>query len=230
MTAPGNPASRRGCTGVPPSLQQPRDQGATPSTTAPSDRNHAIVVKTSLPIVVHRSTPSYVTRFVALPPAIGRPAAILIRQKPPYPVTRIPMQNSGIMPPTITMPANPIEMHNGSDHLFSKLQLPGGFSKPFAEFLNSDGSVAIELGGSRKRGEPTMSTPKLKSLLRFLGSGGLILCQQSVYRNPARLPSPAQWVNFVVDTPPLGKLTDGLILKIRWPTRGGTVSTWGQRT
>ncbi len=70
-----------------------------------------------------------------------------------------------------------------------------GFSKPFSEFLNPDGSIVIEIGNSWNAGEPTMSTLGLKSLLRFLESGDLNLCQQFVYQNPARLPSPAQWVN-----------------------------------
>ena len=70
-----------------------------------------------------------------------------------------------------------------------------GFSKEFVEFLKPDGSIVIEIGNSWNPREPTMSTLGLKSLLRFLESGGLNLCQQFVYQNPARLPSPAQWVN-----------------------------------
>ena len=70
-----------------------------------------------------------------------------------------------------------------------------GYSKPFVEFLRPDGSIVIEIGNSWNPGEPTMSTLGLKSLLRFLESGDLNLCQQFVYQNPARLPSPAQWVN-----------------------------------
>ena len=69
------------------------------------------------------------------------------------------------------------------------------FSKPLVEFLKPDGSIVIEIGNSWNPGEPTMSTLGLKSLLRFLESGDLNLCQQFVYQNPARLPSPAQWVN-----------------------------------
>jgi len=40
-----------------------------------------------------------------------------------------------------------------------------------------------------------MSTVVLKALLRFLQSGELYLCQEFVWYNPARLPSPAQWVS-----------------------------------
>ena len=40
-----------------------------------------------------------------------------------------------------------------------------------------------------------MSTLGLESLLAFLEKGELELCQQFICQNPARLPSPAQWVN-----------------------------------
>jgi DNA modification methylase len=40
-----------------------------------------------------------------------------------------------------------------------------------------------------------MSTLALKALLAFLEAGKFHLCQQFIWNNPARLPSPAQWVN-----------------------------------
>ena len=69
------------------------------------------------------------------------------------------------------------------------------FSTLFLELLRPDGSIVIEIGNSWNSGEPTMSTLGLKSLLTFQESGNLYLCQQFVCQNPARLPSPAQWVN-----------------------------------
>ena len=69
------------------------------------------------------------------------------------------------------------------------------FSSQFRRFLKPDGSIAIEMGNSWKSGEPVMSTLGLKSLLAFLEHGELELCQQFICQNPARLPSPAQWVN-----------------------------------
>jgi hypothetical protein len=40
-----------------------------------------------------------------------------------------------------------------------------------------------------------MSTLALKALLEVLEAGDMNLCEQFVCHNPARLPSPAQWVN-----------------------------------
>ena len=39
-----------------------------------------------------------------------------------------------------------------------------------------------------------MSTSGIKALLAFQEAAGLHLCQEFICHNPARLPSPAQWV------------------------------------
>ncbi len=62
------------------------------------------------------------------------------------------------------------------------------------EFLTEDGSIVIELGNSWEKGSPQMSILPLKSLLAFLESADYSLCQQFVWHNKAKLPSPAQWV------------------------------------
>jgi hypothetical protein len=65
----------------------------------------------------------------------------------------------------------------------------------FRDLLTPDGSIVLEVGNSWNPGEPTMSTLALKALLAFMEKGDLHLCQQFVCHNPARLPTPAQWVN-----------------------------------
>jgi len=64
-----------------------------------------------------------------------------------------------------------------------------------ADLLTEDGSLVIEVGNAWDPGHPTMSLLPLKSLLEFAVSGELHVCQQFICNNPARLPSPAQWVN-----------------------------------
>ncbi|MDP8929953.1 MAG: site-specific DNA-methyltransferase [Actinomycetota bacterium] len=63
------------------------------------------------------------------------------------------------------------------------------------ELLSPDGSFVMELGNAWEPGKPVMSTLGLRALLGVLEAGNLHLCQQFVCHNPARLPSPAQWVN-----------------------------------
>ena len=64
----------------------------------------------------------------------------------------------------------------------------------WAEYLTPTGSIVIEVGNGWNQGTPTMSTTSLKALLAFQEAGKLHLCQEFICFNPARLPSPAEWV------------------------------------
>jgi len=61
--------------------------------------------------------------------------------------------------------------------------------------LAPDGSIVIEMGNSWEPGKPVMSTLALRALLDFQSRNQFFLCQEFVWQNPAKLPSPAQWVN-----------------------------------
>ena len=69
------------------------------------------------------------------------------------------------------------------------------FADVFRSVLEPSGSLVVELGNAWEPGRPVMSTLALRALLGLLDKGGFNLCQQFVFNNPARLPSPAQWVN-----------------------------------
>ena len=69
------------------------------------------------------------------------------------------------------------------------------FAPLFRKMLTPTGSVVLEMGNAWEAGEPVMSTLALEGLLSFLKSGEFKLAQQFISYNPARLPSPAQWVN-----------------------------------
>lgn len=69
------------------------------------------------------------------------------------------------------------------------------FAQSFRKLLTKDGSIVIELGNAWEAGKPIMSTLALRALLAFQQRGDFNLCQQFICYNPARLPSPAQWVN-----------------------------------
>lgn len=69
------------------------------------------------------------------------------------------------------------------------------FGPLFKKMLTSDGSIVIEMGNSWEPGLPVMSTLALRALLEFQTMNDLHLCQEFIWQNPARLPSPAQWVN-----------------------------------
>jgi len=63
------------------------------------------------------------------------------------------------------------------------------------DLLTENGSIVIEIGNAWEEGSPIMSTLPLEALLAFKKAAGLHLCQHVICHNPARLPSPAAWVN-----------------------------------
>lgn len=69
------------------------------------------------------------------------------------------------------------------------------FAPLFKDMLTPNGSIVLEMGNAWEAGKPVMSTLALESLLEFRKRGDLKLAQQFICYNPARLPSPAQWVN-----------------------------------
>jgi DNA modification methylase len=68
-------------------------------------------------------------------------------------------------------------------------------AQPMADLLAPDGSIVIEIGNAWEPGVPVMSTLPLEALLAFKKAANLHLCQHVICHNPARLPSPAAWVN-----------------------------------
>jgi DNA modification methylase len=69
------------------------------------------------------------------------------------------------------------------------------FAPTLRDMVTDDGSIVIEIGNAWMPGRPVMSTHVLKAFLEFLERGKLHLCQEFIWYNPARLPSPIEWVN-----------------------------------
>lgn len=69
------------------------------------------------------------------------------------------------------------------------------FAPLLRDMVTEDGSIVIEIGNAWMPGEPVMSTHVLEAFLHFLKRGELHLCQEFIWYNPARLPSPVEWVN-----------------------------------
>jgi len=70
-----------------------------------------------------------------------------------------------------------------------------GLAGLFRSYLRENGSIVMEMGNAWEPGKPVMSTLAMKALLAFQEEGKFHLCQELISHNPARLPSPAQWVN-----------------------------------
>jgi site-specific DNA-methyltransferase (cytosine-N4-specific) len=68
------------------------------------------------------------------------------------------------------------------------------FGPRFRNLLADKGSLVIEVGNAWEPGRPVMSTLALRALIALQEKADLRLCQEFICYNPARLPSPAQWV------------------------------------
>jgi len=71
----------------------------------------------------------------------------------------------------------------------------GDLAPGLKKLLSPKGSIVVEMGNAWEPKRPVMSVLALESLLEFRRKGDLQLAQQFICYNPARLPSPAQWVN-----------------------------------
>lgn len=61
--------------------------------------------------------------------------------------------------------------------------------------LKPTGSFVLDLGGAYERGKPIRSLYQWRVLLDFCDNIGLRLAEEFYWHNPAKLPSPIEWVN-----------------------------------
>lgn len=69
------------------------------------------------------------------------------------------------------------------------------FAKEIHRALAPDGSFVLNIGGSYNQGSPTRSLYHFKLLIMLCEEVGFHLAQECFWYNPAKLPSPAEWVN-----------------------------------
>ena len=71
--------------------------------------------------------------------------------------------------------------------------------RPFAQgihrVLKPRGSAVIDIGGAWKPGMPARSLYHFELLIMLCREFGFYLCQEHFWWNPAKLPTPAEWVN-----------------------------------
>jgi DNA modification methylase len=69
------------------------------------------------------------------------------------------------------------------------------FAREIHRVLKPRGSFVLNIGGSYNAGAPTRSLYHFKVLLMLCEEIGFHLAQECFWYNPAKLPSPAEWVN-----------------------------------
>jgi site-specific DNA-methyltransferase (cytosine-N4-specific) len=68
------------------------------------------------------------------------------------------------------------------------------FAQEFHRLLAEDGSLVLDLGGAYLPGYPVRTIYQFELLVRLVKEMGFFLAQDFYHYNPARLPSPAEWV------------------------------------
>lgn len=69
------------------------------------------------------------------------------------------------------------------------------FAEGFRRVLKPNGSLVIDIGGAWKPGLPTRSLYHFELLISLCRDYGFHLAQEFYWWNPAKLPTPAEWVN-----------------------------------
>lgn len=69
------------------------------------------------------------------------------------------------------------------------------FAEGFRKILKDDGSLVIDIGGVWKPGSPTRSLYHFELLIMLCEEYGFHLALEHYWWNPAKLPTPAEWVN-----------------------------------
>ena len=69
------------------------------------------------------------------------------------------------------------------------------FTIEIKRVLKSTGSFVLDLGGAYKKGRPTRSLYNYRILIRLCDEQGWNLSEEFFWYNPAKLPSPIEWVN-----------------------------------
>lgn len=69
-----------------------------------------------------------------------------------------------------------------------------GFAGEFRRVLTNDGSLVVDIGGAWTPGKPTRSLYHFELLIALCRESGFHLAQEFFWYNPAKLPSPAEWV------------------------------------
>ncbi len=87
------------------------------------------------------------------------------------------------------------EKSYGNEEQSSYVAWLADYGKAALPALKPTGSFVLDLGGAYRRGRPVRSLYNYRVLLEFCDTLGYRLAQEFFWYNPAKLPSPIEWVN-----------------------------------
>ena len=85
------------------------------------------------------------------------------------------------------------EHGNEPQNTFVEWFLP--FAREVLRVLRPDGSFVVNVGGAWQKGHPVRSLYHFRLLLELVDTVGFFLAQEIYWHNPAKMPTPAEWVN-----------------------------------
>lgn len=97
----------------------------------------------------------------------------------------------------VTSPPFPLlrKKEYGSEEQADYVQWLSAFGAAAFRVLKPTGSFVLDLGGTYERGKPVRSLYNFRVLLDFCDRLGYRLAEEFFWFNPAKLPSPIEWVN-----------------------------------
>ncbi|MBI5409274.1 MAG: site-specific DNA-methyltransferase [Nitrospirae bacterium] len=109
-------------------------------------------------------------------------------------LTKIPSESVDLVitsPPFALQREKEYGNKNQDDYVDWLLQ----FAEPIKRVLKQTGSFVLDLGGAYISGRPVRSLYNYRVLLRLCDEYGFHLAEEFFWHNPAKLPSPIEWVN-----------------------------------
>lgn len=94
------------------------------------------------------------------------------------------------------------------------------FADGFRRVLSDNGSLVIDIGGAWKPGLPTRSLYHFELLIMLCEEYGFHLCLEHFWWNPAKLPTPIEWVNIRRVRPKDAVNCIWWLSKTPWPKAG----------
>lgn len=140
-------------------------------------------------------------------PTVADHPAALMRPEPAYTTAFGAMVCSDAATALATLPSNSIDLivtsppyalHFKKEYGNADKAAYLAWFRPFAiqmhRVLKPEGSFVLNIGGSYNSGAPTRSLYHFRLLIMLCDEIGFHLAQECFWFNPARLPSPAEWV------------------------------------
>jgi DNA modification methylase len=69
------------------------------------------------------------------------------------------------------------------------------FAREVRRVLRANGSFVVNVGGAWQKGHPVRSLYHFRLLIELVDTVGFFLAQEVYWHNPAKMPTPAEWVN-----------------------------------